>query len=436
MRREGFIIEEIITQENMAESFDYVMRGKKRRQSRSGRWIIKNRDVVISDLIKRISDGSFEVKKYREYTICERGKERVIQSVPLIDRIALNAIARVVEKHLHKRFISDSAASIKGRGGLYLFKRMLRDMKKDPGGTRFVLKWDVEKFYQSISQETMKEVIRKYFKDKRLLSILDKSISMLPTGISIGKRDSQVLGNLILNYYIDHRIKDFYGVKYYRRYCDDGVVQADSMKKLESILCVVSRGISDAGLKIKNNVQMWDNRCRDIDFLGMRAYGDGRIKIRKHIVKRFARRLKRIYSMKRRIELIGSFYGQAKHAQAAHLFKILTGVKMKNFADFGLSYTNSDGKKRFDCTYYPLGELQNRTIIVEDYETGIKTPEGSDRYVVKFKSDELGDGKFITNSDELKQMLDKISEMTDGFPFQTTIKRGNFGKGKIKYSFT
>lgn len=436
MRREGYIIEEIIEPGNMSESFDYVMRGRKRKQSRTGRYIMRHREEVLSDLTRRISDGTFEVSGYKEYTICERGKERVIQSVPLCDRIALNAIARVVERHLHRRFIADSAASIKGRGGHYLIKRMLRDMRRNPEGTRYVLKWDIKKFYQSISQDIMKDVIRKYFKDKRLLSMLDKSISMLPCGISIGKRDSQVLGNLILDRYLDHRIKDGLGIKHYRRYCDDGVVQSSSLKNLTEVKMIVEQGLLNAGLEMKGNVQMWDILCRDIDFLGIRVFGDGHIKIRRHIVRRFARRWKRVYSHKRKVELIGAFYGQAKHTHARHLFKSITGISMKNFSDFGLTYTSSDGKKRFDCTYYPLGELQNRTLVIEDYETGITTPEGSDRYVVKFRSEELGDGKFITNSDELKQMLDKISEVQDGFPFQTTIKRGTFGKGKIKYSFT
>lgn len=436
MRREGYIIEEIIAPHNMEESFDYVMRSKKRRTSRTGRYIMRHKDEVIADLSRRIGDGSFTISGYKEYVISERGKERVIQSVPLRDRIALNAIARVVEAHLTKRFIADSAASIKGRGGHYLIRRMLKDMRKDPEGTRYVLKWDIRKFYQSIPQDKMKLVLRYYFKDKRLLAILDRSIGMLPQGISIGKRDSQVLGNLMLNHYLDHKLKDGLGVKHYRRYCDDGVVQMSSYRKLTDTMTCILECIEEAGLEVKGNLQMWDIRIRDIDFLGVRIFGDGNVKVRKHILKRFARRWKRVRSAKRKTELAGSFYGQVKHAHSSHLFKSIIGIKMKNFADFGLSYVSSNGKKQFDCKYWSLGDLQNRTLTIEDYETGIATPEGADRYVVKFRSDELGEGKFITNSEELKQMLDRIAELDDGFPFRTTIKRTIFGKGKIKYSFT
>lgn len=44
--------------------------------------------------------------------------------------------------------------------------------------------------------------------------------------------------------------------------------------------------------------------------------------------------------------------------------------------------------------------------------------------------------KFITNSEEMKNVLSQISEMEDGFHFETTIKAMAFGNGKTKYVFT
>ena len=44
--------------------------------------------------------------------------------------------------------------------------------------------------------------------------------------------------------------------------------------------------------------------------------------------------------------------------------------------------------------------------------------------------------KFITNSEEMKNVLSQIGEMQDGFPFETTIKAMSFGNGKTKYVFT
>lgn len=437
MKRDGFVIEEVVTDANMNESFDYVMRGKKRKKSKSGRYIMKNREKVINRLKKQISDGSFCVSRYREMIINERGKQRIIQVIPLVDRIGMNAVMRVVEKHLHKRFIADTAASIKGRGGHYLHKRMMMDMKAHPDETSFVYVFDLKKFYENVDQDIMMEVICRFFKDKKLIKILEGCVKMLPSGMSIGLRSSQALCNLLLSYYLDHVLKDEMGLRFYRRYCDDGRNQAGSMHELTPIVHKIHECAERANLTIKGNEQLYCIKNRDIDFLGLRLFHDGKIEIRKHIKQRFARRWKRVKSRKRKQELIASFYGISKHAHAQHLFKQITGISMKQFSDFGLNFVASDGKKRFDCQAYPLSELQNREIVIEDYETNVKTREGDGRYLVKFKSEELGEGKFFTNSEEIKQLLDRIAEeYDDGFPFATTIKRKGFGNGRAKYSFT
>ena len=105
MRREGHIIEEIVEYSNMAESFDQVLRGSKRKKSRQGRYLLAHREEVIKELSVRIADGSFTVANYRERTINESGKQRRIQILTMKDRIAVHAIMSVVDAHLNVRFI-------------------------------------------------------------------------------------------------------------------------------------------------------------------------------------------------------------------------------------------------------------------------------------------------------------------------------------------
>ena len=441
MKRIGHVIEEIVSQKNLEESFRYVLRGTKRKKSRSGKYLLKNKDTILTKIRKTIESGNYKIPKYKELKIIERGKERIIQSIPLYDRIAVHAIMRIVEKYLNRRFIADSAASIKGRGGLYLIRRMLKDMKSNPSETIYIYKLDIKKYYQSIPQDTLINVIGKCFKDKKLIKILEGFIKLLPKGISIGLRSSQVLGNLLLDYYLDHYVKDRLGIKYYRRYCDDIVVQAGSLYSLTWIIREIKKRLSlIPGIEIKSNDQVYKITNRCIDFLGYQFFGTRQIKIRKHIKKRFAKRWKRVRSIRRKQELIAAFYAITKHAHAKNLFYKLTGIKMNNFADFGLIFVSKDGKKQFDVVNYSLGDLQNRKLIVENFAKGITTKEGAGRYVVKFRFAEneggdISEGKYFTNSEEMKQMLDKIEEIK-GFPFQTTIKRQVFGKRKIKYTFT
>lgn len=102
---------------------------------------------------------------------------------------------------------------------------------------------------------------------------------------------------------------------------------------------------------------------------------------------------------------------------------------------FGRYVHAADGKKRFKGATISIRELVNLPIVVHDFETGIKTEQGEDRCLVQIEMNgEMR--KFFTNSEEMKNILQQIREMPDGFPFETTIKAEQFGKNKTKYVFT
>ena len=133
--------------------------------------------------------------------------------------------------------------------------------------------------------------------------------------------------------------------------------------------------------------------------------------------------------------MIASFYGMAKHADCIMLFNKLTGKEMKSFKDLNVAYKPEDGKKRFAGAVVSIRELVNLPIVVKDFEVGVKTSQGEDRCVVSIEQN--GEPKkFFTNSEEMKNILQQVSEMPDGSPFETTIKAETFGKGRTKYIFT
>lgn len=433
MRRDGHIIEEIVDYSNMAESFDQVLRGTDRKKSRQGRYLIKHREEVLRELTGRISDGSFQVKDYRERQITEGGKVRHIQILTMRDRIAVHAIMAVVDRHLRKRFIRTTSASIKQRGMHDLMNYIRRDINDDPRGTQFCYKFDISKFYESVDQESVMKCVRRVFKDKRLISMLNGFVHMMPKGISIGLRSSQGLGNLLLSVHIDHVLKDRLGVKHFYRYCDDGVVLASSKKQLWEIRRIIHELVESIGLKVKGNERMFPI-TEGIDFLGYVIYPN-HVLLRKRIKKNAARKLAKVRSRKRRRILIASLYGVAKHADCSNMFIKLTGKQMKSFKDLNVSYQPEDGKKRFPGQVVSIRELVNLPIIVKDFETGIKTEQGEDRCIVSIEQGgEMK--KFFTNSVEMKNILAQIRQMPDGLPFETVIKTESFGKGRTKYVFT
>lgn len=93
--------------------------------------------------------------------------------------------------------------------------------------------------------------------------------------------------------------------------------------------------------------------------------------------------------------------------------------------------------KRFPGKVTRLSDIVNIPIEIHDFETGIDTKEGENRYLVSFRNPAKQEwGKFFTASAEMKGILDQVSDIEDGFPFETIIKGEVFDGGKRKYNFT
>lgn len=388
MRREGNIIQEIIEHRNMSDSFDQVLRGTVRKQCREGQELLAHREEVIANLQREIADGTFTVTEYRERDIYEYGKHRRLQIVAMERRIGCNAIMNVVDKHLHARYIRTSGASIKKRGTHDMMLQVSRVLKDNPR-IRYAYQYDIRHFYDNVVHKVAKDAFAHVFKDKILLKILGSLIDMLETGISFGLRISQATGNLILSIHLDHPLKDEMGVKHFFRYCDDGLVLAETKAELWLIRDAIHEMLEAIGLEIKPNERVFPV-SEGIDFVGYKIYPD-HVLLRKRIKKKFAAKIKKIKSRKRRHELIASFWGMTKHADCANLNNKLIGVEtMKSFKDLKVTYQPANGQKFFPGDTISIRDLVNLEIIVHDFQLGVKTREGEDRCVVSI---EMGGGK-------------------------------------------
>ena len=223
MKREGNIIQEIIQEDNINHSIDIIIHGRKRKKSRIGRWILKNRSLVVEILARKIKNGTFRISGYSEMTVLDGPKVRKVQSVPMLERIGVNAIMSVIEERIYRKYIRTTGASIKNRGTHDQLKYICNDMKIHGDKLRYFYKSDFSKFYENIDQDFMMYCLRRMFKEKILLTILERFVTMMPHGISIGLRSSQTFGNILLSMFLDHYLKDNMGFKHIYRYCDDNV---------------------------------------------------------------------------------------------------------------------------------------------------------------------------------------------------------------------
>lgn len=368
------IIAKIVEYGNIANSIDVVLRGRKRKRLRAARYILDHRDKVIARLQDEISNGTFAIRGYREFTVTDGPKERRVQSVGLYERIGGNAIMHVVEQSIFNRYIRTTSASIPTRGMHDLKAIIQKDIKEDPGGTKYCYKCDVRKFYESINQDIMMRCLRKLFKDKTLLIMFERFVTMMPSGLSIGLRSSQCFGNLLLSVELDHYIKDELGVKHYYRYCDDIVVLDGSKERLWLVRNAISEKLESIQLHIKPNERVFPT-TEGIDFLGYVIYPD-HARLRKRNKQNAARKLKKVQSKSRRQEVVASLYGMCKHGDCRHLFKTLAGKTMaeyKRLGDLGIKAKFADGKKRFDGAEINLSELVGEEFLILDFETDVVT---------------------------------------------------------------
>ena len=435
MKRESNVMEDVVAYSNLYAAIDEVLKGTARKKTREGRYILEHRDEVIAQLQDDLRSGRFEVGSFYEKEIHEGGKVRRIQVVErFYGRIGVNAVMRVVDARLRKRFIRTTSASIQGRGMHDLLKYMCDDMRRDPEGTRFCYKADIKHFYDSVPQEEAMKAVRRVFKDPVLIVLLQKFVGLLDVGLSKGLRSSQGLANLLLSIVLDHPLKDGMAVPYYYRYCDDIVVLGGSKRDLWAVRDAVHEMVGSVGLEIKPNERVFPTET-GIDFLGYVIYGADHVELRKRNKQKAARRLHELKSKRRRAEVEAGLYGMAKHANCNNLYHSLTGKSMRSFKELNVSYQPEDGKKRFAGSTISIRELVNLPIVVKDYETGIKTDQGDDRTLVAIEKN--GEPyKFFTSSLEMRNILDQIRDMEDGFPFETTIKAETFGKGRTKYVFS
>lgn len=319
----------------------------------------------------------------------------------------------VVEAYVKKKYIKTTAASIKGRGMHYLLNALRKDIREDPEGMKFFYKNDIRKFYESINQDIMMNALRMIFKDRILLTMLERFVRMMPNGLSIGLRSSQGFGNMLLSIYLDHKLKDQMGVKHYYRYCDDGDAHASTKRDCWKIRDAQHQFLAKAKLEIKPNEAVRPI-TEGVDFLGYVIYPE-HTRLRKRNKQNAARKLHKVKSQKRRVEIIGSLYGQCKHANCRNLFRTLTGMSMeeyKRLKDYKFKPEYPDGKKRFVAREINLCDISREEVLVMDFETGIITaPQKKDyqkkvdaaaRQLQKYLDDGLAIPKNFKGPDEIE----------------------------------
>ncbi len=239
-----------------------------------------------------------------------KGKYIVYHIIP--DRIVHHGILNILEPIFVKTFISTTFNCIKKRGIMGAHRAVTKALL-DKNNTTYCLKLDIKKFYPNIDNNILKQLLRKKFKDKDLVYLLDEIIDSTK-GQPIGNYLSQYFANFYLTYF-DHWLKENKNVKYYFRYCDDIVILHSDKQYLHNLFKEIQEYLfNNLNLCIKSNYQIFPVDIRGIDFVGYKFRHDY-ILLRKSIKRKFIRMV--LYN--RNKKSLASYYGWLKYCNSINL---------------------------------------------------------------------------------------------------------------------
>ena len=230
-------------------------------------------------LREELLSRTYDIAGYYRFVVTDP-KRRDVHALRYRDRVVQHALCdNVLEPVLDPRLIYDNAASRRGKGTHFALDRLegfLREHYREHGTEGYILKFDVRKYYSSISHRILKELFESYFHyDPRVCwlvgRIIDSYSDGAGRGIPLGNQASSWFAITYLDG-LDRLVKEHLRVKRYTRYMDDGVLVHEDRDFLRHCL-VMMRGYaySERGLQFNEKTQIVP-LSQGVDYLGFHLY--------------------------------------------------------------------------------------------------------------------------------------------------------------------
>lgn len=280
--------------------------------------ILKNKEKYIKKFREWLTSGELIPIKHKAVVINDGfilKKRTVIQPYFYPEQWLQHIIVTTLKPIFLKGMYEFSCGSIPNRGVHYGKKYLEKFIKNNKSEIKYVLKFDIHHFYQSINIDLLKTRLKKLIHDERMLQliyfVLDSNSAelngeVIREGLPIGFYTSQWFANWFLQPF-DHFIKEELKVKCYVRYMDDIVIFGRNKKELHNHLERIRQYLAKMDLELKSNYQVFrfdyidrngKRRGRPIDFMGFKFYRD-KTTIRGKIFIRAIRKARKIKLKKR-----------------------------------------------------------------------------------------------------------------------------------------
>lgn len=420
MKRLGEVItEKTITEEFCLSCIKDAMHGKTTRPdvaSIAGN--IEEYAYILRQMILKQDGMDYYPAPYTFQTRQENGKMRDLckpQFWP--DQCIHHVLIKSIQDFLMNRMDTYACASIPGRGidyGLNALERFVQKSKY--ADTKYTLKMDIKKCFDSMSNVMIYSHMKNMIKDKRWLELFHKVIMNHPT-LPIGLYISAWILNVILKK-LDDFIRSHDVCKYYIRYMDDMVVLGPNKRHLYRLQEEISAKLMEwYGLEMKGNWKIFLTDCgprgkkhrNGIDMLGFRVYRDKTILRKKNFVgirkgyfhfKKMQRKGKKI-STKEVMSFVSRTAHTGRVCNSTLNKKYLFPIQIQSLID----QISIDFKKKFGFDLKKNKKMSYfvRKSIEEDLESGKKQIRPSKKRREKRKKEQ-------DRVNNLKDMNKKFSE--------------------------
>jgi group II intron reverse transcriptase/maturase len=324
-QREG-LLEQILDKDNLNRAYKQVTRNKG-----AGGIDGMQVDELLpflkehkEELMQSLRDGKYRPKPVRRVEIPkENGKTRKLGIPTVVDRFIQQAICQVLSPIFEKQFSDNSFGFRPKRSAQDALRRCQTNITE---GYKYVVDMDLEKYFDTVNQSKLIQILSETIKDGRVISLIHKFLRAgvmvggmfedSPEGVPQGGPLSPLLGNIMLNECDQEMEKR--GHKFVR-YADDLLIFCKSKKAARRTLDHILPYIEGKLFLRANREKTQVAYVSQVKYLGYSFYihkGEGKLRIHPQSVRKFKDKIR---------EITGRSNGMGIEARKTRLNQVIRG---------------------------------------------------------------------------------------------------------------